>query len=819
MGAASVLALALAGCGGGGSDEPPVVVTPPPDTITPPPSPPPVTTAVVTPTAAAMTQAATVGGEACATCHSGDASIARSGPGHQADYNQLYQNGVIKVSNLALVSNGTDSTTVTFTLKKNGVPLDCTKTTDRFTLGAYYDTYNAATGKFTAVTPLSLVGTKAAAAGVCTITKTVTAAADKALVAGMATADAVLAVYGADEVIEVNSAKHMNKARYPFGAVLRLGATMGAATAPYVSAANVSGCESCHTVPFNKHAYIPGRIDDLTGDPTGAARKTQDFYACKGCHSDERNGNDKFWQLLGEGKLADAATAAGKALRNHVAAVDAGTEAITAAESTKYAYKTRLMNDVHMSHAMEFAYPQSMRNCVTCHAGKMDATAGIFKDANFAAETCISCHTVDGITAKMKAAAYNHASFVADAATLKSTECTTCHAAGKFAPTFTTIHKGGYDPKIYSTAGVRYSTSILTKIDSATYDSAASVLTVKFSAAGTVGTYKATDIKPTILVGLYGYNTRDFMVAAHGNNADGKRNLEHVWGDGNPRFTDVSAANGAWEVKVNLSLWKDIIGTGKQVKRAEVAVLPQIGTTSDNILGLDAPSRTFDLVNNKFDDAFYPKIINVQTKAQGGSATSPTKGCNSCHDQLATTFHSGIRGGNIVVCRICHEKSNPAAHYEIQSRSIDSYVHSIHSFQYPDKKNVDFTDAFAAMEYRHHTETYFPRFGLGDGATDCESCHVAGKYGVPDTSKSLPALLSATDTLKGITNPMGSYPSYVTGPGANACGSCHRGQKVVEGDAGGLSTLWSHWRQNGYLVENVPTLWNAVVEKVMAPFK
>ena len=90
---------------------------------------------------------------------------------------------------------------------------------------------------------------------------------------------------------------------------------------------------------------------------------------------------------------------------------------------------------------------------------------------------------------------------------------------------------------------------------------------------------------------------------------------------------------------------------------------------------------------------------------------------------------------------------------------------------------------------------------------------------MPDQSKSLPALLSATDTLKGISNPMGSYPAYVAGPAANACGSCHRSQKIVEEDAGGLSTVWSHWKQNGYLLENAPTLWNAVVAKVMAPFK
>ena len=51
------------------------------------------------------------------------------------------------------------------------------------------------------------------------------------------------------------------------------------------------------------------------------------------------------------------------------------------------------MNDVHMSHAMEFPYPQSMSNCVTCHEGKLDT---VLSDANFKVETCKSCHPVTG---------------------------------------------------------------------------------------------------------------------------------------------------------------------------------------------------------------------------------------------------------------------------------------------------------------------------------------------------------------------------------------------------------------------------------------
>jgi OmcA/MtrC family decaheme c-type cytochrome len=598
---------------------------------------------------------------------------------------------------------------------------------------------------------------------------------------------------------------------------------MGAATAPYVSAANVSGCENCHTQPFAKHAYLLGTVDDLT--PGAAANTTQEFYTCKGCHSDARSGGHQFWQLLKEAKDADKTTPEGIALRDRAVAVDAGgSSALTDAEKTKYAYKTKLMNDVHMSHAMEFPYPQSMRSCVTCHAGKLGETAtnDIFNKNNFAAETCISCHGVEGITAKMKAASYNHSSFVTDAATLRAATCSVCHDGGA-APKFSKVHTGGYDPKIYASDGTRYSTSFVFGTPSATFDAATNILDVKFSATGTVGSLTASSITPTVIVGLYGYNTKDFIVAAHNYDSPSgtpgrARLLEYKFGGTNPRFTEVATGTaGSWEVQVDLSAWKDMIADGT-IKRAELAVLPELKDADGTVLGLDAPSVTFSLVNNALEPTFTTgDIINVQTVGQGGG--TETKGCNTCHDQLATTFHSGIRGGNVKVCRLCHTKSNAGGHLEMQSRSIDSYVHAIHSFQAFDVDDIDFADTFDAMEYRHHTGTEFPRFGLGNGSTDCKSCHKTGTYGVPDQSKSLPGLLSASSTLTGKTRNIGAVPSYVTGPGATACGGCHRAQKIVEDDAGGLATIFQHWKGQGYLLENVSTLWNATVAKVMEVFK
>ena len=812
LGVTALIIGSLAGCGGGGGDS----STPPP-TVTPPPPSTGTDVGPVTPTAEAVAVASTVFGESCATCHKG-ASLARTGPGHQQTYDQLYHNGAIKVTAVTFSTNGVDTTTLSFNLKNGTTPVDCQKPNvlpDGFTIGAYYDPYDAANRRFVYPGPsiMSLKGTVTsnATTGDCSFVKTFTSATDKGLIAAMGAtgqnADGVVSIYGADGIIETDSAKHMNKAKFPIGGILRLGPVMGQPDAPFLSAATTLGCENCHTQPFNKHAYIPGKVDDAT---PGSNSATQMFYICKTCHSDARDGGHGFWQLLKEAKDADPATAEGQALRARAVAVDAG-GALTAAEEAKYAYKTRLMNDVHMSHAMEFGYPQSMRNCVTCHAGKLGEAVGeIFNIANFQAETCISCHAPNDIMARMRAATYNHAGAADNVTQLRATVCANCHDGSTPAPMFSTIHTGGYDPKIYTAAGVRYSDNVVVSIDSASL-AADNKLTATFSATGSAGGLNASSITPTVMIGLYGYDTKDFIENAHGRDAAGNRLLEFKFGDTNPRFTGTVVAPGSWQVVVDLSAWASWI-TDKTVRRVEIAVLPELKDATGTVVGLNAPSRTFDLGTKAFDDAFYQDIVKVfkenRTLANGYVGV---KGCNTCHDQLATTFHSGIRGGNIRVCRLCHVKSAGGSHLELQSRSIDSFAHAIHSFQAFDIDRIDFADAFEAMEYRHHIGSDFPRFGLGNEPTDCESCHVPGKYDVPDQTKSLPALWSGTDPITGATRYIGTRPAYVAGPAATACGGCHRAHMIKADDGGEMTSILAHWKTFGHLNEDQDTLWNAVV--------
>lgn len=747
-----------------------------------------------------LTQAANP--ETCVTCHTGDDSIARTGPAHQARYAEFYQDGVVKIANMAITTNGVDATTLTFTMTKNGGAFDCRKT-DAFAIGSYWSQYDGATKSF----PTGALSLKPAAAGItydgsggCTFTKTYTSDGDKAKVATLAASSGVVQIYGVDEILEVNPDKRLSLGKYPFAGVLKLG------TVDYDSAANVSGCENCHTRPFLKHAYIYGEVDGL------------EFYTCKGCHYDTRPGGHQDWQLLKDDEaryaalnaLAAAAKEAGDTTKDSVV------ENMTAEEKAKYAYKAKLMNDVHMSHAMEFAFPQSMKNCVTCHAGKLDRA---LDNVNFKAETCKSCHAVDGLKGMMTAAIFPHTFQVAD---LDASVCTLCHKdTGGEARGFAAIHGGGYDAKIYTSTGQRYSSTFTVKIDSAT--KTGNTLTIKFSAteAPDIAGLSAEDITPTVLVGLYGYNSKDFLVAAHGTAADGKYNLEYMWdcvdlascggstrtlsrNFPTTRFTQVGKTTAAgtttWELTADLSLWADQIADGT-IKRAEIAVMPELKNADGVTLGLNAPSRTFDFARNAFDDTFFKDIVKVST------------GCNTCHDQLATTFHSGNRGGNIKACRICHVVSSGGSNLELQSRSIDSYVHAVHSFQAFNPGDINFADPVESLEYEHHINSEFPRFGI----LNCESCHNSGMYNVPNQARSMPGILSGTDAVAGRN--IGTIPATVTGPAVRACGACHRAQKINADDASELAVLNQHFKTFGYVIENEAGLWESVVAKIMGLFK
>jgi OmcA/MtrC family decaheme c-type cytochrome len=725
--------------------------------------------------------------ETCSVCHS------EVGAKHQASYDEMYQDGVIQVADLAYsFSSNPDTTTITFKMTKNGAPFDGR---DADSLGIYFTPYSG-TG-FEATERLSLLG-KLTYDGAGETTSTLVELApgedgylDYTDISGV---NGLIVLYGRDETIGTMPGTRVAQNKYPFAALLQTGAGVD-----YVSAANNAGCEKCHTEPYLKHSYIYGEVNH---------EPATDFYTCKACHVDNGPGGHFEWQLLVDDPALAAAYLAGEAT-------------LTPEQEAQYAYKTTLMNDVHMSHAMEFPYPQSMANCVACHEGKLDT---ILADANFKVGTCKSCHPVTGAVAKdgettlydTTGLALNtilpsiHASM-----DLNTVDCTSCHTKGGAAPAFSEIHTG-YDKVIYTAAGQKYSEAISVTIDSASFDG--SMLNIKFSAAESpdLDGLNVADIVPTVLVGLYGWDTKDFIIGPHerlfDDNGDGtigdsgdQRTLEYVAGAEHPRFTTVSAEGGSWEVVANLSAWADMIADGT-VKRVEIGVMPALTNADEVMLALNAPSRTFDLGANAFADDFYSPIVKV------------ADGCNDCHEALATTFHTPDRGGNVVVCRLCHITKSGGSHLEMQSRSIDSYVHAIHSFQAFDIGDIDFANPVQAMEYEHHIGFPYPKHGI----TDCESCHLDGTNNVPDQSKSLPGLLSASDPIKGWDRKIGDVPAYVTGPASRACGGCHRAELIKEDKAAELTVFNQHIKQGGYLIEageDSSSTLATVIDEIMAIFK
>jgi OmcA/MtrC family decaheme c-type cytochrome len=535
-----------------------------------------------------------------------------------------------------------------------------------------------------------------------------------------------------------------------------------------------------------KHGYYIAQLDE---DPT------TDFIMCKSCHMDGAEGGHFEWQLIVDDpdKWIEWMGS------------DEDTSIFAADQLASLEYDMTLMNDVHMSHAMEFPYPQPMSNCVTCHEGKLDE---ILTDEFFTTKTCKSCHVVTGSeeygTADLALGTILPA--VHDGMNLETVNCASCHSAAGGFPVFSDIHTG-YDTMIYTADGVKYSDAITVTIDGASISG--NELTIELSASGTAGGLDSADIVPEVLIGLYGYDTKDFIVNGHDRyDSSGNGKISRQDGDfakgafevgtDHDYFELISEAAGAWTITHDLTEWADLIADGT-VKRLEIGIIPIFHDAEDEKVSLDAPSRTFVLAANDFDDDYYSPIVDVEK-------------CQNCHDALATNFHSPYYGGNVVICRMCHVGLSGGSHLELQSRSIDSYVHAIHSMQAFDIGDIDFADPVEALHYEHHVGFPYPTHA----EQNCESCHVEGAYDVPDQTKSLPGLLSGTDDVE--DRAIGDYPKYVTGPASRACGGCHRAKLIGTDDANGLAAFLSHSKAGGYQIEEDDNLLD-VIGDIMGRFK
>jgi hypothetical protein len=178
------------------------------------------------------------------------------------------------------------------------------------------------------------------------------------------------------------------------------------------------------------------------------------------------------------------------------------------------------------------------------------------------------------------------------------------------------------------------------------------------------------------------------------------------------------------------------------------------------------------------------------------------------------------------------------------SRSIDNYVHAIHSFQDFDPGDTFETfDPVFAKRYDQHIKHVFPNFTI----RNCEACHVSPEdgngsvvYNTPNPAESMPSLLSSSDnvatwydfgavvnfTAPAIEDPtgrnIGTVPSYVTGAASRACGGCHRARLIRDDAAGELAGWNAHTEAFGTLVENSEpddAILYGVIDKIMSLFE
>jgi len=779
--------------------------------------------------------------ESCATCH-GDVGVDK----HQAVYDQYVDAStfVLTLNSVASVPDGLGAFTVTldFSITENSMPfVDAAGLPSLGQKRFYAVQYDSATGQYlngnTRLRETNVVPGAAPGDYILVQTdvpfapETPLAPFDGAQVYGYI-AEGILVEHEGGSGAEIPDGSHVHLYDNVSNDALIFGTANVADANAYESLANVAGCQKCHGTPYLKHGY---RDPVVAGLP--------DFASCKSCHYDDRNGGHTEWQYMVDEPL------------NWASGV---------AETADYSYRAKLMNDVHMAHAMEFPYPQSMSNCSTCHEGNLTQ---LLDDSNFTAETCQSCHPVQGIDAwpeytdamdvEHDEGPYFQAHRAPALEWLWTPEggsdptesdlsfhdieafpdCTLCHGAGT-ARSFNEIHTG-YDVTIYDATGTKYADLNTVSIDQITRSG--DTLTITFSSNNPA-------VVPELLVSFYGWDSKHYIVGSHERDANAacsgfrpgckmEYTPESSGGGTNPLFTeDAASVPGNWMVTLDMAALQltktddipTLIANG-DVKMAEISITPELDIGGTDVV-LTAVSETFDLGGGTLVADYF----------QGANATVDINKCNVCHDSLASSFHDGSgRGGDgVQVCKNCHTTTFPGSHVEMASRSIDNYVHAIHTFQDFDIGDTFETfDPVLAKRYDQHVKHVFPNFTI----RNCEACHLEGKYNVPDQSQSMPGVAASSDTVAtwymidtvdgsptedlALEDPsgrnIGTVPELVTGPASRACGGCHRGRLIRDDAAGDLASFNAHTEAGGTLVENDDDdeVVFGVIDKIMSLFE
>jgi OmcA/MtrC family decaheme c-type cytochrome len=557
---------------------------------------------------------------------------------------------------------------------------------------------------------------------------------------------------------------------------------------------SVTACFECHS-RFEFHA---------------GAR--QDTKLCVTCHTDQRKFGTVEATTTATGYSGTTSRINGFAvgnIPNFIHKLHRGAEL----GKTGYNYGGILFNEV--------TYPQTITNCVKCHDGSATAANKTAQGDNWknvpSRMACGACH--DGINFATGGGTNMAGTYAGHIGGAKADDslCAVCHDAATI-PTYHvtvdpkgSVDRGGYPlntavnvPTVGLAAGMGPAIPLASQLNLP-----AGVYKINFeikqvTVTGAAGAKKANVVyrimKDNQFVTL---NSTGFLI----NNVDGTPSIYVAYAV--PQ--DGIAAPADWNKSINatvLALRDGALQTGPDASGYYTATLPTVIPDNAKMvtaamginyngfvqLGLTAYPKGIRLR----EPAFAMKLADGYTARR--TIVSNAK-CNACHGQLGVepSFHSGARN-NGEGCAICHDANNATGHTGAANNfgggwnvGIKNLVHSVHASA---KRAQAFSYEATAANPGGFQEVTYP--GV---LNNCEQCHVAGSYDFSATANSaaLPNLLWTTDAKADMSNPtnapsIGLSPwinllgkgqinytadNLVTSPLTSACFGCHDSSTAV----------------------------------------
>lgn len=553
------------------------------------------------------------------------------------------------------------------------------------------------------------------------------------------------------------------------------------ATDPSRDIVATAKCNECH----NKLGNIPGSPEAFHG---GGRNDTK---YCVVCHTDQRK----------YGRTEAATTATGYSgstyLVNGISVGNLPTlvhKIHMGKELTKTGYNFGgvLFNEV--------TYPQPITNCVKCHDGTAGAANATANGDNWKSVptrlACGACHdginfaTGKGITLADAAAGNTSSVGHIGGAKADDSQCVLCHDATTIPVYHVTVDptgangRGGYPlntatdtPTVGFPSGQGPSIPLASQLNLP-----AGVYKINFeikqvTVTGAAGAKKATVVYRILKDGQpVTLNATGYLI----DNVDGSPGIYIAYATAQ----DGIAAPADWNATKNASV-KDIRDNKSGNSQTGPDASGYYTATLGAVIPDDAKMVTASIGVDyngfvQLNHADYPKGIRlrephfVMKLADGFTArrsiVSNDK-CNSCHGQLGVSpsFHSGARN-NGEGCAICHDANRATGHTGAAngygggwSVGVKSLVHSIHASS---KREQAFTYEATAANPNGFKEVTYP--GV---LKNCETCHAAGSYDFSGAANSaaLPNLLWTTEAKGNMSNPTNA-PSIGLSPWVTTLG-------------------------------------------------